>query len=214
MTLLWHAAPLWRFRRRRVPESFQVPSDSDLVQIVDATMAEAARKSGVWLACRPGCFQCCIGPFAITPLDAIRLRAGLADLEARDPVRAAGVRRRAQASVERMRRECTADPLGNALERDDAADDELCPALDPATGTCDLYAARPITCRIFGPAVRFGADSVAICELCYQGASDAQIAACEVTIDPENLQAELLRQLECAGQTGETVVAFALAVAS
>jgi Fe-S-cluster containining protein len=191
-----------------------VPSDGELIQIVDAAMAEAARKSGAWLACRPGCYQCCIGPFAITQLDAMRLRAGLADLEARDRERAAEVRRRAQASVERMRRECPADPVGNALSRDDAAEDELCPALDPATGTCDLYAARPITCRIFGPAVRFGADSVAVCELCYVGASDAQIAACEVPLDPENLQAELLRQLGCAGPTGETVVAFALAVAS
>jgi len=191
-----------------------MPTDRDLIQIVDAAMAEAARKSGAWLACRPGCYECCIGPFAITQLDAMRLRAGLADLDARDPERAAEVRRRAQESVERMRRENPADPLGNALERDAVAEDELCPALDPATGTCDLYAARPITCRTFGPAVRFGAESIAVCELCYQGASNAEIAACEVAIDPENLEAELLQQMESAGQAGETVVAFALAVAS
>jgi Fe-S-cluster containining protein len=113
-----------------------------------------------------------------------------------------------------MRRECPTDPLGNALHRDDAAEDEPCPALDPGTGTCDLYPARPITCRTFGPAVRFGVESLAVCELCYQGASDAQIAACEVAVDPENLEAELLRNLERAGQAGETVVAFALAAAS
>jgi Fe-S-cluster containining protein len=188
--------------------------DSELIQIVDAAMAEAARRSGSWLACRPGCFQCCIGPFAITQLDAIRLRTGLADLEARDPERAARVRQRAQASVERMRRECPADPLGHALHCDDDAEDDLCPALDPHTGTCDLYAARPITCRTFGPAVPFGAESLAVCELCYRGASDAEIAACEVAVDPENLEAELLRDLERGGQTGDTVVAFALAVAS
>lgn len=189
-------------------------SDADLIQIVDAAMVEAARVSGAWLACRPGCFQCCIGPFAITQLDAIRLRAGLTDLEALDPARAARVRERAQASVERMRREYPTDPLGNALHCDDTAEDEPCPALDPATGTCDLYAARPITCRTFGPAVRFGAESVAVCELCYQGASETEIAACEVAVDPENLEAELLRQLDCSSQTGETVVAFALAAAS
>jgi len=191
-----------------------MPGDSELIQIVDAALAEAVRRSGAWLACRPGCYECCIGPFAITQLDAVRLRAGLADLEARDPERASRVQHRAQASVERMRRECPADPLRNAIEHDHAAEDESCPALDPATGTCDLYAARPITCRTFGPAVRFGTDAVAICELCYQCASDTQIAACEVAIDPENLQADLLRQLAAAGQTGETVVAFALAVAS
>ena len=191
-----------------------MPTDADLIQIVDAAMAEAAHVSGSWLICRPGCFQCCIGPFAITQLDAIRLRAGLTDLEALDPARAARVRERARASVERMCRECPGDPLANALNCDQAAEDEPCPALDPATGTCDLYAARPITCRTFGPAVRFGAESVAVCELCYQGASDTQIAACEVAVDPENLEAELLRQLDCASQTGETVVAFALAAAS
>lgn len=189
-------------------------SDAALIQIVDAAMAEAARRSGTWLACRPGCHQCCIEPFAITQLDAIRLRAGLADLELRDPARAARVRERAQASVERMRRECPEDPLANALNCDQTAEDEPCPALDPATGTCDLYAARPITCRTFGPAVRFGAGSVAVCELCYQNATDAEIAGCEVAVDPENLEAELLRQLDCAGLTGETVVAFALAAAS
>jgi Fe-S-cluster containining protein len=113
-----------------------------------------------------------------------------------------------------MRHECPDDPLGNALNCDDAAEDELCPALDPATGTCDLYAARPITCRKFGPAVRFGAESLAVCELCYHGASDAQITECGVVVDPGDLEADLLRQLESSGQTGETVVAFAVAEAS
>jgi hypothetical protein len=41
-------------------------ADRGLVQIVDSAMAEAARRSGDWLVCRPGCTQCCIGPFAIT----------------------------------------------------------------------------------------------------------------------------------------------------
>jgi Fe-S-cluster containining protein len=196
-----------------VAESFQVPTDRDLIQIVDGAMAEAARRSGAWLACRPGCHQCCIAPFAITQLDAVRLRAGLADLELVDLERAAAVRRRARASVERLCRESPADPLGYALDCDDAAEDEPCPALDPATGTCDLYAARPVTCRTFGPAVRSG-GSVAVCELCYREASDAEIAACEVAVDPDHLEAELLQHLEGAGRSGDTVVAFALAQAS
>ena len=190
-----------------------MPTDAELILIVDAAMVEAARRSGAWLACRPGCCQCCVAPFAITQLDAIRLQGGLADLEVHDPERAARVRHRAQAAVERMRREFPADPLGNALIQDEAAEDEPCPALDPATGTCDLYTARPITCRTFGPAVRFATDSLAVCELCYQGASDAEIAACAVAVDPDSFEDELLRNLERAGQAGDTVVAFALAVA-
>ena len=59
-------------------------ADGDLVQILDAALAEAARKSGPWLACRLGCTECCKGPFPITRLDALRLRAGLDELA--DPI--------------------------------------------------------------------------------------------------------------------------------
>ena len=137
--------------------------DEALIQIVDAAMAEAARRSGAWLVCRPGCADCCRGPFPITQLDARRLREGLSELELRDRERAARVRERARRAVAEA-----------------ATDDDLCPALDPSTGTCDLYAARPITCRIFGPPVRCGSEAVGVCELCFQGASDEEIAACVV----------------------------------
>ena len=165
--------------------------DQALLQVVDAALAEAARKSGLWLVCRPGCTQCCLGPFPITPLDARRLRLGLAALEARDPDRAAHLRERARQAR--------------------SADDEPCPALAPETGLCELYAARPITCRAFGPPVRCGSEAVGVCELCYQGASDAEIAACEVDIDPDDLESALLKELaETSGARGDTLVALAL----
>ena len=72
-------------------------------------------------------------------------------------------------------------------------DEEYCPALDPVSLTCDLYDARPITCRIFGPAVRSGGDVLGVCELNYQGATDEQIAACQVEVDPSGLEDELLQ---------------------
>jgi len=187
----------------------------ELVQIVDTAMAEAARKSGSWLACRPGCYQCCIGPFPITQLDALRLRQGLAELKSRDPTRAALLLERAVASVERLRRDFPDDPLGSVLATENAAQDEPCPALDRNTDTCDLYAARPITCRTFGPAVRFGENSLATCELCYTGATDEEISACEVEVDPDDLESQLLEELaESKGVSGETIVAFALTEAS
>ena len=65
-----------------VEAEVDVDGDRAFIQIVDAALAEAARKSGAWLVCRPGCCECCIGPFAITQLDAKRLRTGLAELEA------------------------------------------------------------------------------------------------------------------------------------
>jgi Fe-S-cluster containining protein len=166
-------------------------ADARLVQIVDAALAEAVRKSGPWLVCRPGCTQCCYGSFSITPLDAWRLKQGLAGLESTDPDRAERVRERARQAI--------ADP----------DEDGPCPALDLETGTCDLYATRPITCRAFGPPVRCGDEGVGVCELCYEGATDEQIAACEVEIDPDNLEGALLASLE----SGETTVAESLSSA-
>lgn len=189
--------------------------DRELIQIVDGVMAEAERRSGAWLACRPGCFQCCIGPFPITQLDALRLQEGLADLGAQDPERAVRVRTRAEASVARLRREFGANPVAQVLEIEEAAEDELCPALDPESGLCELYAARPITCRTFGPAVRLSsateAHAVGVCELCYQGASDAQIAACEVEIDTRREQEMVAALEDSTGLRDDTLVAFALA---
>ena len=65
--------------------------DQQLIQIVDAALDDAFQKSRQWLACKPGCSQCCVGVFAINQLDAIRLRKGLADLEQQDPQRAARI---------------------------------------------------------------------------------------------------------------------------
>src|SRR5947209_7467094 len=81
---------------------FPFSRDQKLVQIVDAALADASRRSGQWLACRPGCTQCCIGVFAISQLDALRLRRGLKKLESTAPERAHAVRERAQEAVRRM----------------------------------------------------------------------------------------------------------------
>jgi Fe-S-cluster containining protein len=188
--------------------------DAKLIQILDAALVEAAHKSGPWLVCRLGCTQCCMGPFAITQLDARRLRRGLADLEFSEPARATRVRERARQTVTRISHDFPGDPVTGLLaenEFPDSMDQEPCPALDPETGACELYAARPITCRTFGPPVRCGEESVGVCELCFQGASDAEIAACEVESDPDGIEHHLLQELEqLTGARGETIVAFAL----
>jgi Fe-S-cluster containining protein len=193
--------------------------DRTLIQIVDAALAEAASKSGAWLVCQVGCTQCCIGPFPISQLDARRLRSGLAELEARDPDRGSRVRQRARQSVARLSSSFPGDPAtGMLAESEEAeerfasfADDEPCPALDPESGACDLYAARPITCRTSGPPVRCGSDAVGVCELCFEGASDDEIAACEVEADVDGLEFTLLEELEqTTGARGQTIVAFAL----
>jgi Fe-S-cluster containining protein len=160
----------------------------DLIHIIDAALAEAAHKAGPWLVCGAGCAECCTGSFEISGLDAHRLRSGLAELEVRDPVRAGSI-------VERARR------FTELAE--DEADETACPALDPETQTCELYESRPLTCRLFGPPVRGASGAIGVCELCFHGATEEQIAACEMTVD-----AGALEQLEY--DRDETTVAEAL----
>jgi Fe-S-cluster containining protein len=198
---------------RRLPTA-----DGALIQIVDAALADASRRSGAWLACRPGCTQCCVGVFAINQLDAVRLQQGLADLEKVDLRRAHRVRQRARISVERLSAGFPGNAKTGVLDEGPAADerfaefanDELCPVLDPQTGLCDLYEARPMTCRTFGPPVR-SEGGLGVCELCFHGASDEQIAACEMVADPDELESRLLAKLEkTGGPRGRTLVAFCL----
>ncbi|MGD0414927.1 MAG: YkgJ family cysteine cluster protein [Terriglobales bacterium] len=203
---------------RRLPVA-----DGALIQIVDAALADAARRSGEWLVCRPGCTQCCVGVFAINQLDAVRLQQRLADLEKTDSQRAKRIRERARDSMQRLSAEfpgnaktgvldaAVFDEGSEAEERFAAfANDEVCPVLDPETGLCDLYEARPMTCRTFGPPVR-AEGGLGVCELCFHGATDKQIAACEMVADPDDLETKLLRKLEkTRGPRGRTIVAFAV----
>jgi acetolactate synthase regulatory subunit len=67
-----------------------------------------------------------------------------------------------------------------------------------------------MTCRTFGPPVP-SEGGWGVCELCYHGATDAEIAACEIVVDADNLEAKLVRQIEKAdGPRGQTIVAWAL----
>jgi len=196
---------------RRLPAG-----DGALIQIVDAALADAARRSGEWLVCRPGCTQCCVGVFAINQLDAVRLQQGLAELEQTDAARAGRIRLRARASVARLAAEFPGDAKTGVLDEGpeaeerfaEFANDEVCPVLDPETGLCDLYNARPMTCRTFGPPVRTE-GGLGVCELCFDGASDEQIAACEMVVDPDDVESKLLGKLEkMQGPRGQTIVAF------
>jgi len=191
-----------------------------LVQIIDAALAEAVEKSGKWLACRPGCSQCCVGVFAINQLDAIRLRNGLAELEARDAERALRIRKRALDAVARLSEDYPGDPITGVLDEDDTdeaakrwddfGNSETCPVLDPETGTCELYESRPVICRTFGPALKSDGD-LGHCELCFVGATEEEVIASEMHPDPDNHEAALLEELQrTTGASGETIIAFAL----
>jgi Fe-S-cluster containining protein len=194
--------------------------DRKLIQIVDAALADTATKSGDWLACRPGCTQCCVGVFPVNQLDALRLRRGLKDLKRKAPERATAVQSRARDAVARLAQEFPGDPVSGILDEGEEAEqrfsefanDEPCPALDPVTGNCELYESRPMTCRVFGPPVE-SEDGLGVCELCYHGASEAEIAGCEMKPDPDNLETSLLEKVESStGVRGNTIIAYSLAI--
>jgi Fe-S-cluster containining protein len=198
---------------------FPRAKDRALIQIVDAALAEVTRRSGDWLVCRPGCTQCCIGVFPINQLDALRLRRGMTDLEKLSPQRAARLRERAREAVARLSPYFPGDAASGMLDEGDEAEarfsdfanDEPCPALDPETGNCELYESRPMTCRVFGPPVR-SEDGLGVCELCYHGATDEEIAACEMKPDPDGLESDLVKNIEgSTGTHGNTIIAFCLA---
>jgi len=189
--------------------------DQELVQIMDAALADAARRAGPWLVCKMGCTQCCYGAFAINELDALRLRTGMEILRSTEPALAAGIERRAREWIGKHGAGFPGDTRTGALGRTDAerrrfeeyADEEACPALDPETGRCDVYKWRPMTCRVFGPPVLMG-DGKALghCELCFVGASKEVVAACEMAV-PNELETGLVDEI---GVGRETVVAFAV----
>ena len=182
---------------------------------MDEAFTEASQRAGERLVCCQGCTQCCHGAFVVNPLDVLRLRAGMDMLRASEPALAAEIEHRAQMWVVEHEASFPGDPQTGVLgtsnfdrERFEAfANEAPCPALDPEAGHCDLYAWRPLTCRIFGPPVRMGdGNALAHCELCFVGVSEEDVAACEMTV-PFDLETELLEEI---ASNSETVVAFAL----
>ena len=152
------------------------------------------------------------------------------NLRATNPELAAEIERRSRAWLAKYGSDFPRDSETGILGTSDAdqvsfedfANEAPCPALEPASGRCDVYAWRPMTCRVFGPPVRSvsdrGAEGLGHCELCFIGATPEKVSACEMPV-PHELEAELLEEIETEisspinpeiGSQNETVVAFAL----
>lgn len=191
--------------------------DGALLHIVNNWLQKTVDRGGEHIACRPGCGQCCIGAFAISRLDATRLQRGLSELAEHDLERARRIMQRAAASLERTAEFFPGDTETGILDDspeaeelfEDFANDEPCPALDPATSTCELYAHRPMTCRVYGPPVQ-AEGGVGVCELCFTKASPEEIAAAQVPLEGGEMESALNQELEEATTKGNTIVAFAL----
>jgi Fe-S-cluster containining protein len=207
--------------------------DARLIQITDASLADATLRAGDHLACRPGCTQCCHGAFAINPLDALRLRSAMAAMTKSQPSQAAAIAERARQYLAEFGPDFPGNPvtgiLGISPEEqsafEDFANEAPCPALNPVSGLCDVYAARPMTCRVFGPPVRMSPsstgdraadtdagqeDGFAVCELCFTNATAEEIAAAEMNVPHAEEQSLLdqIDQMQSGG--GNTIVAYCL----
>jgi Fe-S-cluster containining protein len=194
--------------------------DRQLLAVLDDRFRNAAARAGAWMACGPGCSECCHGPFPITRLDVERLRRGWVDLRAREGGRADAIRRRASEAVAVLK-----DGFPGRFDTGRLVDDEQaldrfferhgampCPALDPVSGRCELYEARPIACRTYGPPISFGGEAAAPCRICFQGAGAEIVRRCRLTPDPEGLERAILARMGvAAGEEWETLIACALA---
>lgn len=192
--------------------------DRRLLTLVDAALDRARAVAGAHLVCQSGCTPCCFGPFAITQLDAWRLREGLRALAETEPGRAAAVRRRAAAAVARQAPAFGPGPAGVfATEAEEERFYETfasdpCPALDPDSGACTVYAWRPVACRTYGPPVRMGGDDLPPCPLCFKKAASAEIETARQTIDVAHVEDALTDRVEQdIGRRGMTTIAFAIA---
>jgi len=195
-------------------------ADARLLERLDIEFGRAARLAGAHLVCGPGCAECCHGPFPITPLDVRRLARGLDRLAREEPLRAAAVRARALRSVAALREGYPGNPETGRLEAGESGLDRFferhqdlpCPALDPVTARCDVYAARPVSCRTYGPPARFGDEVTPPCRLCFRDASPDEIDRCRIEPDREGLEERILAGMGVpAGEDWETLIAFALA---
>jgi Fe-S-cluster containining protein len=194
-------------------------ADRRLLADLQEAFDRVAARAGHRLACRPGCDDCCHGPFPITRLDARRLRVGMDWLAARDPEAAKRVVERARAAVARLAPGFPGDPTTGRPDPDvdrldrffEAHADLACPVLDPGTGRCDLYDHRPVACRIYGPPLRFGDNDAEPCRLCFDGAATEVVERCRLEPDVQGLEAAILDALGVEEhEPWETLIAFAL----
>jgi Fe-S-cluster containining protein len=173
------------------------------------------------LACRSGCFGCCVGLFAIGLPEALAVRLAVADLPEESR---AGLLARAERAVAKSAPLFPGDPAAGVLDpdRSDAADAAFfeslrataCPVLELPSGRCSVYAARPTTCRTFGLALAAeGAIVLPACELNLPSAPRARVR--ETAIEASRLAEVDQSLVELALSAGlpagaETTVAHAL----
>jgi len=181
----------------------------------------AARTRPGDLACRAGCFGCCVGLFDISLPEAALVREGVARLSSQDRE---DVVRRARRIVEESAGSFPGDPGSGLLdpERSEAADDDYfavvadraCPMLELPAGRCRIYEERPVTCRTYGFAwAREGAVFHPPCGLNLPGAPEERQLETSIDIGLLDQAADVDGELAAAlgfGPGRETTIPHAV----
>jgi len=192
-----------------------VPTEKQIVRLKSAFSAA----DRAWLeakgrtvpgevACRAGCFGCCVGLFEISLPEAALVRAGVERLSTAERE---DVERRSARIAEETAAAFPGDAAAGLLasdrteEADDAyfevVADRACPMLELPSGRCRIYAWRPITCRSFGFAwARAGEVIHPPCSLNLPGASQQRHLDTAIDLDALDEARDLDREL--AGALG------------
>jgi Fe-S-cluster containining protein len=205
-----------------VPKRKQIERLKNAFATGDRAWADAESRTAPGdLACRAGCFGCCVGLFEISLPEAALVRTGFERLaaEAREDAR-----KRAQRLVAETASSFPGDAGSGLLdpERTEEADDayfevvadRACPMLELPSGRCRIYEERPMTCRTYGFAwAKEGAVIHPSCGLNLPGADPDRQLASAIHLDQldnaEDVDLELASGLGLAAGR-ETTVAHAI----
>jgi len=197
-------------------------ADAKLLAEYETSWRDGISRTGRRLNCRQGCIPCCMGPFEVTPLDAVRLAVGLLEMGSTHPDRAALLGRRAMRLACEMAAAMEHRLPTGTLPSDQGEREGLlgefsstpCPAVSRRSGRCLLYAFRPLSCRSYGLPVMCGGETLPPCSLNLEGVPAAAWPHYAIEPDPADREGELLALIQIlAPGSPDTTVAGALAAA-
>ena len=137
----------------------------ELTAKVDAFFARVTVRHGDDMQCTTGCSDCCHVRLSVTGVEAAAIRELVASW-----------------------------PAAQRAELAEQGPPDRCSALDPATGRCRIYAARPLVCRSHGVPIRLippGRNSLPVIEACHRNFRHSEADA-DCVLDQGTLSALLL----------------------
>jgi Fe-S-cluster containining protein len=125
-----------------------------LVKQADAVFSKVKQEHSACVSCKVGCSDCCHALFDLTLVEALYIKTkfdGLISGQTREDLLERA--NKADRKIHRLKRQAFKDHEQGRSEKEIleemAAQKVRCPALN-ADDRCDIYALRPLTCRLYG----------------------------------------------------------------